>query len=336
MAKGWLVAKFVEAQLNQEKYSFLFSIFHVALKSENDQFIDKVFEIVAKFNMNKLLDMPDDDGKTCVHVVAELGNPKLLEKLISHGVDMNAVDRKGDAPLHIAITQENPECVELLLSNGANAKILNYNGYSALHLAIEEKKLNFVEKFQTKLTSPADIFRVSESKHGNNSLHIAVESASPEIVKLILDNGLVDINATNHSNHTPLVLARAMKNTRMIRMLMDHNAANTEAEEDDDEEDDNTSCESSESKLSVDVKNLKANPVLSERNRIQTMAKIEKGKFDDICLKQLSEIFNVNNKWQTVAKAFGYNIHIPQWSKNRNPTKMMFVFSEVRQFFFFF
>lgn len=56
---------------------------------------------------------------------------------------------------------------------------------------------------------------------------------------------------------------------------------------------------------------------------------VVKGKFDDLCLTHLSDLFNENKKWVQVANALDYQIHIEAWEKTRNPTKMMFVFSEV-------
>lgn len=52
-------------------------------------------------------------------------------------------------------------------------------------------------------------------------------------------------------------------------------------------------------------------------------------KFDDICLTQLCDIFGKNEKWKSIAKQLGYETHLKDWEKTRNPAKMLFMFSEV-------
>lgn len=54
-----------------------------------------------------------------------------------------------------------------------------------------------------------------------------------------------------------------------------------------------------------------------------------KGEFDSECLKQLSVILNANGKWQRVADRLGYQQYVPSWAKKADPSRIMFVFSEV-------
>lgn len=66
---------------------------------------------------------------------------------------------------------------------------------------------------------------------------------------------------------------------------------------------------------------------------VSTARPHRRGQLDDVCLTQLCEIFNVNGKWQRVANHLGYQLHIPSWAEKRNPSKIMFVFSEVKTTF---
>lgn len=52
-------------------------------------------------------------------------------------------------------------------------------------------------------------------------------------------------------------------------------------------------------------------------------------KFDDKCYMELSEIFNANAKWKSVANMLGYQNFLGDWQNSRSPTKVLFMFAEV-------
>lgn len=52
-------------------------------------------------------------------------------------------------------------------------------------------------------------------------------------------------------------------------------------------------------------------------------------KFDDGCFIELSDIFNKNSKWKTIATVLGYEEYVAGWQKLRNPTKVVLMYAEV-------
>lgn len=50
---------------------------------------------------------------------------------------------------------------------------------------------------------------------------------------------------------------------------------------------------------------------------------------DAASLAKLGELLNQSDKWKMVAQHLGYAIHIDEWQKKPNPTKMMIKFAEV-------
>lgn len=310
------------------------SLLHLAMKSESNRFMARIWEIIHKFQLYDVLRLLNDSGESCLHVAAALGKAEEVKSFIRHGVDVSAVDSKSDTALHVAISENQIEAVDALLdAPSIDLGVLNDNGYSALHLAIKENNLRIVEKLRAKASAKsskaAGIFESVESKHGNNALHIAVEAGARDIVKFILENRCVDVNATNLSNHTALVLARAMKDTQMAQMLMDYNAENIT-----DEDEDVSPLTSGESRASQDSgkSDGKIRPKMAGKLASSAENPTERGKLDNLVLTQLCDIFNENAKWKTVANMLNYQIHIPQWSKLRNPTKNMLMVSEVSAF----
>lgn len=57
--------------------------------------------------------------------------------------------------------------------------------------------------------------------------------------------------------------------------------------------------------------------------------KPDEWKFDDKCYMELSEIFNKNTKWKSVANMLGYQNFLGDWQNSRSPSKVLFMFAEV-------
>lgn len=51
--------------------------------------------------------------------------------------------------------------------------------------------------------------------------------------------------------------------------------------------------------------------------------------FDDQCFTELSEVFNKNSKWKSVATVLDYEDYVPTWHPLRNPTKALLMYAEV-------
>lgn len=58
---------------------------------------------------------------------------KLLQEVINEGVDINAIDVKGDTALHWATWNKREACMSVLLENGALPNIQNHKGQTPLH-----------------------------------------------------------------------------------------------------------------------------------------------------------------------------------------------------------
>ena len=59
--------------------------------------------------------------------------------------DIDLQDKVGNTPLHLAMERNQPKAVEWLLKHDVDLTIANNNSSAPIHLAIELNKLNFVE-----------------------------------------------------------------------------------------------------------------------------------------------------------------------------------------------
>lgn len=51
--------------------------------------------------------------------------------------------------------------------------------------------------------------------------------------------------------------------------------------------------------------------------------------FDDICLDQLCQWFNRADRWKKLARCMDLEAYVNVWATSKNPSKMLFKFSEV-------
>ena len=132
------------------------------------------------------VDSRDRDGCTpLMHaIVTEHSDPKMIEYLVGHGADVNAVD-KGEqwTPLHFAARDQKVEIVKILLENGA-------------------------------AVDPVESF-------GNTPLSRCITSSyprNPAVVDLLLAHG-ADPHRKNNYDVSPIDVARTIGNLDLVKRL---------------------------------------------------------------------------------------------------------------------
>lgn len=101
-------------------------------------------------------------------------------------MDVNGFNT-GQPPLHFAVEDDNLPAVELLLEHGVDVSF-KYSGWTALHLAV---------------------FHYTESSY--------------DICKLLLDSG-ANFNELNKTSETPICIALACSNMKIVQLLLDYGA----------------------------------------------------------------------------------------------------------------
>lgn len=86
-------------------------------------------------------DARDSYGGTALHAAMFQRDTRIVELLITHGFDVNAVGpRNGYTPLHDAIWANNLEAARLLLDHGARTDIKGKDGLTPYDKAVREGK----------------------------------------------------------------------------------------------------------------------------------------------------------------------------------------------------
>lgn len=205
------------------------TMIHIGVKSDDLKLMDGLCEILTKFQLNELLNLRNFSAENGVHFACALNKPKILQELIKHGADVNAIDIDGNAALHLAIQENNDECTTILLSTHfthtgneihIDLSILNDKGYTPLHIASMKNHLRAIKMLDSHATqTKKSIYDDVEGKHGNNALHIAIESEARQVAEYLIQNKCINPTKTNKSGHTALYLARVAKANDLVNLM---------------------------------------------------------------------------------------------------------------------
>jgi len=176
--------------------------------------------------------LTDKRGRTAVHEAAHFGRAGCLRLLIDAGAHLEAKSYRGFAPLHHAAQEGHAECCSLLLAMGcdANARITG-SGATPLFQAILNSRLACV-----RVLIPASDLSVT-NRQGRNAFHSCVITGNLECFELMLPlisdvdvrsvAGVDADGSPSPSSVTPLYLACAFGQERMIKALLHRGASRT-------------------------------------------------------------------------------------------------------------
>lgn len=152
----------------------------------------------ARANPNKTM----KDGRTALHIAAQLGHVWAIEPLMRAGAAPNARDKKKRTPMFEAISAPDPAAmIEALAKNNGNADIPDADGRVPLHLAAIGGNVGAVMALAAvtrQLMRP--------DKDGLHALHLAAKYAGVVAVHILVQAG-ADPAALSYRMTTPLHLA---------------------------------------------------------------------------------------------------------------------------------
>lgn len=216
------------------------TIIHLCVRSNDRPLMERLLEIIHKFELDELLNVQNYDQETCTHLACVVNNVSLLQKMVGYGADVNLLDWNGNTPLHVAIQNAHNDCVSALLNTSSTSAsdqkinidldVFNDTGYTPLHAAAVRNNLNAVEMLTHKAiqTQCLSIFDDMDIKHGQNALHIAIESRAYEVAEYLIKNECISPSNMNRSGHTAVDLARNANAVHLVEIMEQFEGANDE------------------------------------------------------------------------------------------------------------
>lgn len=132
------------------------------------------------------------DTKSPLHAAAHMANLKMMERLLSAGADINALDREGETALHKAAATGDSATCQFLIEHGC---------------ALEHTSKR---KIKGKWSEEPALTRAVIERH--------------EDIALLLIKAGADINRRNDRGLTPLMVAATRKDRALCQLLIDNRA----------------------------------------------------------------------------------------------------------------
>ncbi|XP_028784399.1 ankyrin repeat domain-containing protein, chloroplastic isoform X2 [Neltuma alba] len=152
-----------------------------------------------------------------LHTLAASGEFYLVDSLLKHNVDINAVDKDGLTALHKAIIGKKQAITNYLLRNSANPFILDKEGATLMHYAVQTASSQTI-----KILLLYNVDINLQDNDGWTPLHVAVQARRTDVVRLLLIKG-ADKTIKNKDGLTPLDLClhsgQDLRTYELIKLL---------------------------------------------------------------------------------------------------------------------
>ncbi|OVA08870.1 Ankyrin repeat [Macleaya cordata] len=180
----------------------------------------KLFTKEEKVLMNKRIPNLEDatsDKWLPLHTLAASGEFYLVDALLKHNVDINAVDKDGLTALHKAILSKKQAVTNYLLRESANPFVRDKEGATLMHYAVQTASSHTIKIL---LLYNVDINLADDD--GWTPLHLAVQARRTDLVRLLLIKG-ADKTLKNQDGLTPLDMClysgRDTRTYELIKLL---------------------------------------------------------------------------------------------------------------------
>ena len=193
---------------------------YIALRKDNWATLSQLL-LDAGADVNQ----PMNSGHTPLHVACEKHKPEFVEWLLAHNANPNALDQMGNTPLLVCIATPGRDhvvkaIVQMLLDSHAQINAKNNEGNDALLLSAMK---GYLKLGHFLIEKHADI-RTRNNK-GNTVLHEAAKHGHAELMEILLTVPILNINATNEDEETPLHMATRYNHSDVALLLLRKKAA---------------------------------------------------------------------------------------------------------------
>ncbi|XP_067670309.1 ankyrin repeat domain-containing protein 42-like [Haliotis asinina] len=200
----------------------------------------------------------DTRGSTPLHLAAAHGNSFSLHTILRTGVDVNALDKHGWTPIHSSAYHGRLGCIQLLVKWGGYLDEVENNGNTPAHLAAMEGHLPCLKYIVTNSgntmhtlgarndngETPKDLaqqfYKENILEYINNiewerdhpveaenlafPAHVAASNGDLDHVRMLVENGVVNINERDDKGSTPAHKAAGQGHIHVLQWLTEMGA----------------------------------------------------------------------------------------------------------------
>ncbi|CAL4067030.1 unnamed protein product, partial [Meganyctiphanes norvegica] len=200
-------------------------------------FIEVVYHITRLLPHQAFLDLPNNTGRTALHLAVAAGDSNVARHLIVCGASPVVRDRRGNTPLHTASGLGDAHLVNQLTRPVTVAEVMqaqlsyapahtagllaadlaNYDGQTCIHIAAQMGSKDILQH----LTWYGADINAKEGKGGRTALHYAVDARDPTLVLFVVEACRASVNQQTYAGLTPYQLALANGATALAQLLLE-------------------------------------------------------------------------------------------------------------------
>ena len=209
------------------------------------------------------INMEDTEGKTPFHSSIENDKVTAIKQLLSHkDIDVNATDKYGRTPLRMAVEYCYRGCIEALLRHkDINVDLKDEQGRTSLEIAqlltsvtSDQKYFKYRQQYeyivallegfvfsdhQSRINSTtvnslteADSTEFDEMPVNLPLIHQVVKNRDNDMLRIILDNNLINSNARDVDERTPLHISTLTQSLKCTKLLLSSKDIHVNAHDD--------------------------------------------------------------------------------------------------------
>ena len=173
--------------------------------------------LVTEFKAN--VNAKSIDGNTALHLAADKGHLEIVRFLVQEcKVNIDEANNAKQTALHLAMHNGCESVAKFLIEDGkANVEAKSADGSTCVHVAALKTRLSMLRYLVEDCKVNLSV--VTESKL--TPLHLACEKDSNlQVVKYLVNERKVDVEARNSEGETPFLVAAAHCNLRVLKTLV--------------------------------------------------------------------------------------------------------------------
>lgn len=158
-------------------------------------------------------------GQTPLHIAAFFGQANIIECLLNHGAEIDALEQDGETPLHFAANQGHVDAVQVLLNQGARILTDDQDEDCASGTALHKAAYNGNTAIISLLLDHGANLNYVDLD-GHTALLEACVWGHVDAVNLFLERGAI-LEQTNSDGQTPLMLAAQNGKKAVVQSLLE-------------------------------------------------------------------------------------------------------------------
>ncbi|WP_419418780.1 ankyrin repeat domain-containing protein [Legionella sp. D16C41] len=201
------------------------SLLKLALQAKNQQILNYIYQLALVFytENNEINTIKrDSENRTILYWAIVCGQSEtVINALLNQDSKVDEIYSNNQGPLHIAAQQGSHEILAFLIAKEANVKVIDAFGCMPIHYAIENNDLEAVKQFIKHDSS----LLTYKSNQTHPLLHCAARyDKKGDILKLLIDNPLINLKATDAFGMQSIHIATKEDNFKAVKILLRQNS----------------------------------------------------------------------------------------------------------------